>query len=208
ALVSGDPIGHAEEFPELVSEFRRVAQAEGWRVAVLAAGAEHVPLYRRLGFSAFYLGDEAVVRPEEFSLEGRHMRKVRQSVHRLERAGYSIRIVPASAIDGRLRAQLLEVSAAWRGRWPERGFTMTMDVLFEHPEARIAYAEAGGRIGGFVHLVPSPASGGYSLSAMRRRPETPNGLMEYLLAAVIQECARDGVPELSLNFAVFGRVLR
>ena len=208
ALVSGDPIGEAGEFPELLSEFRRVAQAQGWRVAVLAAGAESVPLYRGLGFSALYVGDEAVVRPSEFSLEGRFMRKVRQSVHRLERAGYSTRVVPAAAIGDELRAELRVVSAAWRGRWPERGFTMAMDALFEHPEARIAYAEAGGRVGGFVHLVPSPASGGYSLSAMRRRPDTPNGLMEYLLTEVLHSCAREGVPELSLNFAVFGRILR
>ncbi len=208
ALVSGDPIGDEAELAELLSEFRRVAQAQGWRVAVLGACSERLRLYRRLGFRPIYLGDEAVVLPAKFSLEGRSMRKLRQSVHRLERAGYKVRVVAAGETGAPLRAELQQVSAAWRGRRPERGFAMTMDTLFEQPESLIAYAEADGCVGGFVQLVRTPASGGYSLSTMRRRADTPNGLMEYLLAETIRRAAADGVPEISLNFAVFGRLLR
>jgi lysyl-tRNA synthetase class 2 len=43
---------------------------------------------------------------------------------------------------------------------------------------------------------------------MRRRPSSPNGLMEYLLAELIGWARERGVEELSLNFAVFGSVLR
>src|SRR5207237_6704479 len=35
ALVSGDPIGAADEMGELVDEFRRVARARAWRLAFL-----------------------------------------------------------------------------------------------------------------------------------------------------------------------------
>ena len=34
---------------------------------------------------------------------------------------------------------------------------------------------------GFIHFVPVPQASGLSLSAMRRDPSTPNGLMEFLL---------------------------
>src|SRR5919204_2763177 len=70
ALVSGDPIGEPPEIEELLREFRRIAHASGWRVAALGTSEPLVPVYRRLGFHAVYLGDEAVVRPAEFTLEG------------------------------------------------------------------------------------------------------------------------------------------
>jgi lysyl-tRNA synthetase class 2 len=209
ALVSGDPIGEPDELEALLAEFRRVTQARAWRVAIVGASAERLPLYRSLGLRSVYLGDEAVVDPSAFSLEGRAIRKVRQSVGRLERAGYRVRIVPGPEADERLRGELRAVSSEWRGRWPERGFTMAMDVLFEDADSLLAVAEArDGCVGGFVQLVPAPASGGWSLAAMRRRPGTPNGLMEFLLVRVVEWAQTRRVPELSLNFAVFGEILR
>jgi lysyl-tRNA synthetase, class II len=209
ALVAGDPIGPAEELDDLLGRFRGFAQARGWRVAILGASGGLLPLYRRRGFHSIYLGDEAVVRPAEFSLEGRAIRKVRQSVHRVRRAGYYIRFVRPGAVTPELRAELERVSHEWRGHWPERGFTMAMDALFAHDEGMLAIAEdAGGAVGGFLQLVPSPASGGYSLAAMRRGKATPNGLMESLVVETIEWARRHGASELSLNFSVFGELLR
>lgn len=209
ALVSGDPIGEAGELPELVSEFRRVARTRAWRVAILGASAERLPLYRSLGFRPIYLGDEAIVRPAAFSLEGRPIRKVRQSVHRLAKAGYLVRVLGVGEADEHLRAEVRRVSAEWRGRWPERGFTMAMDALFAYPDGLLAVAEGpDGHLGGFLYLVPAPASSAYSLAAMRRCRSTPNGLMEYLIVETIAWARERGLSELSLNFSVFASLLR
>ena len=208
ALVSGDPIGNREELVALVREFRRVAAASAWRVAVVSASEELLPLYREAGLRTIYLGDEAVVTPALFSLDGRAIRKVRQSVHRLEKMGYRARIVRVGDVDEELRRELKEVSVEWRGRSPERGFSMAMDCLFAYPDGVLAIAEGPHGVDGFVHLVPAPASGAWSLAAMRRRRRTPNGLMEFLIAESIAWARERGVPELSLNFALFADVLR
>src|SRR6266567_7201842 len=89
AIVSGDPIGPPERFPGLVGSFLRFAHVRGWRVAILGVSEGALGLYRGHGLHALYHGDEAVVDTSTFSLEGRPIRKVRQSVHRLERSGYS-----------------------------------------------------------------------------------------------------------------------
>ena len=205
ALVAGDPVGDPSEHAELLRSFRRHADARGWRVAVAGASKESLPRYAELGFRALYLGDEAVVRPGEFSLDGRAIRKVRQSVTRLRRAGYSVQVLRATEVPEAMRSQVREVSEEWRGAWPERGFSMTMDSFFAYPDAVLAVAaDEQGRVGGFLHLVPAPASAGLSLSTMRRRGGTPNGLMEYLIVETIHWARREGVEELSLNFSVFG----
>jgi lysylphosphatidylglycerol synthetase-like protein (DUF2156 family) len=210
ALVSGDPVGDPADFVPLLDDFRSLARNRGWRVAILSASRELLPLYRSLGFrAAVKLGDEAVVRPAGFSLEGRPIRKVRQSVSRLRRAGYRPLVLEAREIGPALREELQHVSDEWRGSWPERGFTMAMDDLFGHPHTLFVVARhESGTVGGFLHLVPCPASGGYSLSAMRRRPDTPNGLMEFLIAEALAWTRAQGVPEISLNFCVFADLIR
>jgi lysyl-tRNA synthetase class 2 len=209
AIVGGDPIGDPAERRELIAEFRRVAHAKGWRVAIAGASAEALPDYAELGFKAMYLGDEAFVEPARFSLEGRPIRKVRQSVSRLEKAGYRFEVLRPDEIGDELRDELRSVSAEWRGRWPERGFTMAMDALFEYPDTLVAFATGpDGRIGGFLQLVPAPACGGYSLASMRRRRDVPNGLMEFLIVETVAWARSAGVREVSLNFSVFAEYLR
>src|SRR5919201_2026017 len=86
---------------------------------------------------------------------------------------------------------------------------MAMDALWEYPDSVVVVAEAPeGRIGGFLHLVPAPACDGWSLATMRRRRDTPNGLMEFLLVEAIGWARAHEVREVSLNFSVFGKVLR
>ncbi len=205
ALVSGDPIGDEREMSELLSEFRRVCHARGWRLGLVSVRGELVSVARGLGLRTIKIGDEAVVRPASFSLEGRAIRKVRQSVARLERAGYRFRVVTAAEIDPGLRAELEDVSRVWRGSHVERGFSMAMDDFFAEPETLFAVVESPDGAGGFLHLVPS--GHGYSLGAMRRRPDTPNGLMEYLISELLVWARELEVQEISLNFCVFADFL-
>jgi lysyl-tRNA synthetase, class II len=207
ALVSNDPIGDECEFPELLEEFQRVCHARGWRLALLSVRDELLPVTRKLGLREIKVGDEAVVQTEQFSLEGRAIRKVRQSVARLRRSGYRFRVVAAADIDPALRSQLEDVSASWRGASAERGFSMTMDDPYREPDTLFAVAETDAGVGGYLHLVPAAHERAYSLSAMRRRPSTPNGLMEFLVVETIAWARERNVQELSLNFCVFADVL-
>jgi lysyl-tRNA synthetase class 2 len=44
-----------------------------------------------------------------------------------------------------------------------------------------------------------------SLGFMRRDPETPNGLTEFLVVSAVELLREQGVDEMSLNFAAFAR---
>ena len=209
ALISSDPIGRADEFPDLLHRFREFTRLHGWRLGVLGAGDTHLALYGSLGMRALKLGDEAVVRASAFSLEGRPIRKVRQSVSRAERAGYRVEIVREGELSPSLRGELEAVSREWLGNAPERGFAMAMDGLFGDPGTTFVVAshpETG--VGALLHLVPSANGRGFSLSAMRRARGAPNGLTEYLIASTLVWMRDNELDELSLNFCAFSDALR
>ena len=65
-----------------------------------------------------------------------------------------------------------------------------------------------GRVAGFLRFVPCYGDDpGYSLDLMRRRPDSANGLTEYLIANAALSLGASGVERLSLNFAAWGRLL-
>jgi lysyl-tRNA synthetase, class II len=207
ALVSGDPVGDEAEIDALLAELQGLARAHGWRLAVVGASEHHLERYRALGLKPIPMGEEAVLRPAEFSLEGRAIRKVRQSVSRLQKAGYAFRVVAADDVSAELEEELADVSAAWRGDQPERGFSMAIDDLHVPGTVLAIAADETGVVGGFLHLAPSPAGGGWSLSSMRRRPGSPNGLTEFLIVETIEWARQEGASELSLNFCALTDVL-
>jgi lysyl-tRNA synthetase class 2 len=141
--------------------------------------------------------------------DGRPIRKVRQSVSRLEKAGYTLVARAADELDDELIAELERVSAAWRRGTPERGFSMAMDSLRDAGGGSLVVVarDRDGSARAFLQFVPTYGRRAMSLSFMRRDPQTPNGLMEFLVARSIEILRRRGVDEVSLNFAAFARVL-
>jgi lysyl-tRNA synthetase class 2 len=157
---------------------------------------------------SLYIGDEAIVDTTSFGLEGRAIRKVRQSVSRLTTAGFTTETCSLDELDAATRTELEHVSQLWRGGAPERGFAMTMNGLAcPHPaDTTVVIARDGGAVPrAFLHLVPTYGRPAVSLSLMRRERNSPNGLMEFLIVHAIEELRAHGVEELSLNFAAFAR---
>ena len=207
-IVSGDPIGPDDALRELLRELSRFAEARGLRIAALGAGERLRPLWEQLGLRSLYLGDEAVVETRAFSLEGRPIRKVRQSVTRLEKQGYAAELRQVADLTDAELEQLEAVSRRWRRGAAERGFARSLDELRrdDHGDSLVVLGrDADGCIRGFLHFAPSYGRPAVSLSLMRREQETPNGLMEFLAARGIELLRERGVEEVSLNFAAFAR---
>jgi lysyl-tRNA synthetase class 2 len=212
-LLSGDPVGPDAALGELIGQVRGFAELRGLRLGAVGASERLRPMYERLGLRTLYLGDEAIIDIEAFSLEGRPIRKVRQSVSRLEKAGYSARLESVTAL---APAEIDAVEAVLeRGREgaPERGFSMTMDSIRSEYDADTLVLLARDEsdpdrpIRGVLHFVPCYGRSAMSLSFMRRDPGTPNGLTEFMVVQAIELLRQRGIEELSLNFAAFARWL-
>ena len=180
-MISGIPIGDPCGGPALLREFARFAHRHGWRIAAIGVGGDHVATYEALGLRTLYIGDEAFVDPRAFSLEGRPIRKVRQSVTRLRRPATPARCCAAtrstqtgwpSSTPFPTAGSAASPSAAsrWRSTTSGRPSTPT-------PSSASRSAPTG-KPHGFIHFVPVPQAGGLSLSAMRRGPhaERPDGV--------------------------------
>jgi lysylphosphatidylglycerol synthetase-like protein (DUF2156 family) len=210
-LVSPDPIGPFSERAHVWDSFRNYVDRNGWGLGVMGAGEEWLPTYQASGMRFLYIGDEAVVDPREFSLQGGKMKGLRQAVNRVARYGYTVRFLDPARLDPADAARMADLMAKSRRGEQERGFSMMLGRLFDRRDTGLLLTLVEGPDGAPVAMcqfVPSPAIGGYSLDLMRRDPgEHPNGLLDFALCSTIDHLKEMGMKGLSLNFAALRSVL-
>ena len=210
-LVSPDPIGPFSERAHVWDSFRRFVDRNGWGLGVMGAGEEWLPTYQASGMRFLYIGDEAVVDPRTFSLEGGKMKGLRQAVNRVARYGYTARFLDPSHLAPDDAARMAELMAKSRRGEQERGFSMMLGRLFDPRDTGLLLTLVEGPDGAPVAMcqfVPSPAIDGYSLDLMRRdREDHPNGLLDFALCSTITHLKERGMRGLSLNFAALRSIL-
>ncbi|MFJ5935299.1 phosphatidylglycerol lysyltransferase domain-containing protein [Streptomyces sp. NPDC093071] len=208
SLASGDPIGDPEAWPGAIEPWLAEAREHGWIPAVMGAGEEAGTIYARHGLDALELGDEAIVETDEFTLDGRAMRTVRQAFNRVKRAGYEVRIRRHEDIPAEEMAALVRKADDWRDGATERGFSMALGRLGDPGDGRCVMLEctdAEGELRALLSFVPWGPKG-LSLDLMRRDRESENGLMEFMVIELLQRAEEIGITQVSLNFAMFRSV--
>ncbi len=210
AIVSSDPVAPGDRAGEVLSGFIDEARRRGWRVALWGASERHLDAYRALGLHVICVGEEAFVHPGRFTLQGRAVRKLRQSVHRTARRGWEITVHEGREVGPALEAELTTLELTWRTRQRHlHGFAMGMGRYASEIRPDDLYAVARspeGALGAVMRFADH--AGKLSLDTMRRVGETPNGLNEALVAAALQAAAARGIPEVSLNYAGLAHLVR
>lgn len=161
-LVSPDPIGPAAERVAAWQAFRRYVDGHGWALGGLGAGEEWLPIYRSTGMHDLYVGDEAIVRVNRFSLEGGRFKGLRQAVNRIAKYGYTITFHDPAHIDPELRDALADVMTRSRRGDVERGFSMTLGRVFDPEDLGLLLAVVHAPAPGENDSEPGGGGGGAS----------------------------------------------
>jgi phosphatidylglycerol lysyltransferase len=85
AVVPGDPVCAPASIERVTRSFVDYCTLRGWRAAFYQTNPDYLPVYRALKLHPFKIGEEALVDPQTFTLDGPAMANVRISVRRAER---------------------------------------------------------------------------------------------------------------------------
>ena len=115
AVVLGEPVCGPEAFEQVTRSFLDFCALQHWHVAFYQASPEHLATYRALKLRAFKMGEEAILHPQTFTLNGSTMANVRVSARRAERDEVVIHwhegVPPVEMMH-----QLEQISDAWLER--------------------------------------------------------------------------------------------
>ncbi len=204
-LASGDPFGEFSLWPDAINEFLKIAREHAWTPGVMGCSdrggevwVEHAEMI------AIDIGDEAIIKVSDFTLEGRPMANVRQMINRIARKGYTTTTTKWTDVDSETKIRLRKLAQEWRYGVAERGFSMSMDRFGEDEDHNtcITIAYLGGEIKGLLYFVPWTTDG-LSLDRMQRERGTDAGVNELMIADTVAWSKTNGITHISLNFAAF-----
>ena len=203
AVALGEPIGDADACQAVVRSFAEFCDLNGWAFCFYQVTGPAAERLSGLGLRALKVGEEAVIPVQQFTLSGRDVKSIRHAVNRLEREGYCVEELP-QPIDDAQMAELAEVSNAWlaQGGHRERTFTLgAFDPDYLRATTVFVVRAPAGRIEAFVNVLPAFHSCEGNFDLMRRRPDAPNGVIDYLFVHLIASFKARGYSGMSLGFA-------
>jgi lysylphosphatidylglycerol synthetase-like protein (DUF2156 family) len=112
AVVLGDPLCPPEALGQVTRCFLDFCSSRRWSVAFYQARPDYLATYSALKLRVFKIGEEAMLSPQTFTLQGSALANVRTSCRRAEREGVHLEwyegVLPAAVIQ-----QLASISHAW-----------------------------------------------------------------------------------------------
>ncbi|SDZ82404.1 lysyl-tRNA synthetase, class 2 [Bowdeniella nasicola] len=206
ALASSDPVGDPDSWPAAIAQWREVCRRYGWSASVLGASSAGAAAYAKAGLKVLRVGDEAVVHLTNRS--ALRSPEVRRHVNASRKRGMSVRIRRHSAISEAEMAEIVADADRWRTGGAERGFSMALSRLGHPADGNCLLAEVldadGTRVA--MHSYVPWGPNGISLDLMRRSPDAPAGVNEFLVASIVENADGLGLTRMSLNFAVFREI--
>lgn len=204
-LASGDPVGARASWADAIEQWKHHARSYGWVLAAMSVSEDGAAAYAQAGLSVLEMGDEAILHTDRFSLNNTSLTEVRQAVNRVRKGGYTTSITYHQDLTDEQMKQLIEQADSWRHGTTERGFSMALGRLGDPADARnilVSAVDAQGKAVGLLSFVPWGRTG-LSLDVMRRSPDAPNGIVEFMVAELMGSAADLGISRVSLNFAMF-----
>lgn len=209
AIALGEPVGTPAGCRAVAPAFAEFCELNGWVFGFHQVSEAGAQLLREVGLRTLKIGEEAVIPVQEFSLAGKSFKHIRNAVNRLERDGYTVEEL-AQPLDGPTIAELREVSDAWLadGGHRERSFTLgAFDAAYLRSTRVLAVRAANStRIEAFANLLPPFQSRQGNFDLMRRRPDAPDGVMDFLFVAMIGLFREAGLDGMNLGFAPLANV--
>jgi phosphatidylglycerol lysyltransferase len=209
ALALGEPVGHPDALVDTARDFVEFCETNGWTAAFHQVTERGANVLAAAALRVAKIGEEAVVAVQTWSLDGAEHKSLRSAVRRVERAGFEV-VELAQPLDEATMADLARVSDRWMadGSHRERTFTVgRFDPAYLRSTTVLAVRErGGGRIVAFTNVLPSYHSSDATFDLMRRDPDAPNGVMEYLFVALIARFRAAGNEGMNLGFAPMANI--
>ena len=201
-VAMGDPVGAPAEGRELAWRFRELSERHGGWTVFYEIGPQNLPLYLDLGLTLLKIGETANIPLDRFALEGGLHKSLRQGFHRLKREGFEFGIAAAGDVPA-LLPELKGISDAWlrQKNTREKGFSLGFfqpDYLQRFP---VACVRQEGRVVAFANLWCGAGREELSIDLMRFLPESPRGVMDFLLVSLLLWGKEEGYRQFNLGMA-------
>lgn len=184
----------------MADEFKFVAQSRGLQPAVYKATEPSVAALRHAGFRSFPIGKEAVVKPGDYTKNGKAFKTLKRKLKNVKNSAVDIQYYPSNTVTDDLYQELKDVDSTWQA---QRGKAMrfSQGILSERytQENDFWVASYDGQAIAFISVLKSGDGQEQSIDLMRQDfGDHTNDIMYGLIDAAISKAKAEECPRFSL----------
>lgn len=192
ALTVTGPFGDPSEYMDDLRAFTVFCDANGWSPAFYAVHEDQREELESLGWSSIQVGTEMVIDPNKWETRGKKWQDIRTAINKAKRDGITDVLTTYDAAGFTVDQQIVEISEQWAQlkALPEMKFTLGGIEELRDDRVALLYAiDSEGKVLGVTSWLPTYRDGrviGWTLDFMRHRTDSPNGIMEFLIARMAE----------------------
>lgn len=207
-FVLGDPIGDEEKLHDGLEEFFLFAAKQRMTPIFYQATKKYTSYYLKYGYRMFKIGEEAKVDLENFVLEGKKFKNIRNIKNKFTKEGYSFSVAyPPFSTE--LIEEMKSVSDEWLNGREEKGFSVSAfsESYIRHFPVSL-FRDPCGRLLAFASLPTDyqQEESSLSIDLMRYRNNSPSAAMDMVFISTILWAKERGYSECSLGMSPLSNV--
>ena len=187
AIVLEEPVCAEENKIEVLAEFYKQCSKMGLRTAFYRVDENSILWFNQLRKQKMIIGQEAILDAENFTLEGKDKKSLRNALNSLQKKGF-ITSSHKAPLENDLVMKLKKISDEWLDAFDkeEQVFSQGMfDAKEIMQQDVITIADGEGNIAAFLNIIPDYSPDECTYDLIRKTTDAPGGCMDALIIKLI-----------------------
>jgi len=188
AVVLEDPVCPEDSKVDFIKEFEDYCTHHSLKTCYYRVGESELDCFSTFSMQQLFIGQDAILDAENFSLSGKDRKSIRNAVNTLEKSGYTteIQYAPQSDI---LLDQIQNVSDEWLKAFDKKEIVFA-EGMFERDVQKhqdlITITDPNGNCVAFLNIIPHCAPDECSYDMIRKTENAPNGSIDVLIVKLTE----------------------
>jgi phosphatidylglycerol lysyltransferase len=210
AIVLHEPICETDDSGKrkIISSFETFCQQNSVKPVYYRVDEEKLPFFTSMKKKALPIGQEAIVNLNDFTLEGKSNKSLRNALNNVQKKGFVTRVYAAPIKDGLLQ-KLKYVSDNWLQSLNREEMVFSQG-MFDESELKnhtiITLENNDEKVLSFLNIIPDYVPGEITYDLIRKTADAPNGNMDCLIVALIAYAKENGFQTLNMGLAPFSGI--
>jgi phosphatidylglycerol lysyltransferase len=188
AIVLEEPVCAEENKTEVIAEFDKHCRKMGLKPAFYRVDENSIPWFNQLRKQKLIIGQEAILEINNFTLEGKDKKSLRNGLSSLQRKGYSTHLYTAPQNEI-LLTRLKNISDEWLESFQKEELVFSQG-MFDEKELQlqdiITLNDPEGNIKAFLNIIPDYAEDECTYDLIRKTNDAPGAAMDALIIKLIE----------------------
>jgi len=192
----------------IIQDFEYFCYQHSLKAIYYRVDEESLSFFKGLQKKALPIGQEAIVNLQQFTLEGKNNKSLRNALNNVEKKGFITKYYFPPIKDGLLQ-KLKSVSDEWlhvlkreemlfsQGTFDEDELKQQVIITLENRDEKVV---------SFLNIIPDYAPGEITYDLIRKTADAPNGNMDSVIIGLINYAKEHGYSYLNMGLAPFSGI--